>query len=206
MKIFLRLTVNNFWKRKYNLFSLSACIHEQRCRMISKCDRWNARLHREKSFLDIPRPYRTRPCAAAAFRNQFLAIAGVIIVKNIFESIHDSKVGRRLVLKGNRAEASMMKMYVTKCRKRVQARKFRVDVCRGCGGKMQLPCGPTFLQQFYVSSIVQIRRAIISTEAERNFDLLIKTISRNSRGSQSDRKVINNLLNSLHRFFLTNVR
>jgi hypothetical protein len=39
-------------------------------------------------------------------------------------------VGESRAVKGNRAEASMMKMYVTKCRKRVRARKFRADICR----------------------------------------------------------------------------
>lgn len=48
-----------------------------------------------KSFLDIPRPYRhSTGRAQRRFWNQFLAIASVIIVKNIFESIRDSKVGR----------------------------------------------------------------------------------------------------------------
>jgi len=39
-------------------------------------------------------------------------------------------VGGSRAVKGNRAEASMMKMYVTKCRKRARARKFRADICR----------------------------------------------------------------------------
>lgn len=82
-------------------------------------------------------------------------------------------------LKGNRAEASMMKMYVTKCRKRVQARKFRVDVCRGCEAKCNCLAGRHFCNNFMRAvSIVRIRKAIILVEVVRNFGLLIKTISR----------------------------
>lgn len=86
-------------------------------------------------FRDIPRPCRTfdRTCATA-FWNQFFAVAGIITAKNIFESIPTrsqsgsaARVERKL-----HCEASMMKIYVTKCRKRVQTRIFRLDVCRGC--------------------------------------------------------------------------
>jgi len=81
-------------------------------------------------------------------------------------------------LKGNHAEASMMKMYVTKCRKRVQARKFRVDVCRGCEVKCNCLAGRHFCNNSTRTvSIVRIRRAIILVEVERNFGLFIKTIS-----------------------------
>lgn len=59
------------------------------------------------------------------------------------------------------------------------------EISRGCmprmRDKMQLPRGPTFLQQFYsirTISIVRIRRAIILVEVDRNFGLLIKTILR----------------------------
>lgn len=86
-------------------------------------------------FPDIPWPCRAfdRKCATA-FRNQFFAVEGIIIAKNIFESIATrsqsgsaARAERKL-----RCEASMMKIYVTKCRKQVRARIFRLDVCRGC--------------------------------------------------------------------------
>lgn len=86
-------------------------------------------------FRDIPWPCRAfdRKCATA-FRNQFFAVAGIITAKNIFELIATrsqsgsaARAERKL-----RCEASMMKIYVTKCRKQVRARIFRLDVCRGC--------------------------------------------------------------------------
>ena len=116
------------------------------------------RLHR-KNLFSIFHGHstgRVRRC----FWNQFLAIARVIIVKNIFESIRDSKVGRQLALKGNHAEASMMKMYVTKCRKRVQARKFRVDICRGC----EIKCNCLAGRHFCNNSILYVLSRLFGLE------------------------------------------
>lgn len=174
-------------------------MHVQLC---GRCE--NARLHRENLFSIFRGHTAFERTCATAFRNQFLAIAGVIIVKNIFESIRNFKVGRRLALKGNRAEASMMKMYVTKCRKWVQARKFRVDVYHGCEVKCNCLAGRHFCNNsMWAVSIVQIRRAIILVEVERNFGLLIKTISREEfkriTQSQLDRK-LNDLSNPLYCF------
>lgn len=114
-------------------------IYERRCSLSARAER---SITSGKSFPDIPRAIGARPDATPRFYESDFSQSPELSPRRIFfESARDSKVGRRRRwrLKGNRAEASMMKMYVTKCRKRVRARKFRVGCLPRMRGKTQLP-------------------------------------------------------------------
>lgn len=154
--------------------------------MISKC-RPGGMLIPGKSFLDIPRPYRTRPDVRDGVSESVSRNRGSYYREKYFWIDPRSQSG------------STDPRWKETALKRAWWRCTWQNAGSGCergnsawmyAADAEVKCNCLAGRHFcnnsvWAVSIVQIRGAIILAEVERNLGLLIKTMSRNSRGCDS---------------------